>query len=442
MDRSIIYPSEQGRSTDILFGQRSALIGLSKLSEALFGTGTFVTGLTVGPNSPAALNVVVQPGQIFMEALVDATAYGILPADPAHSILKQGLLMDALTINCAAPVTVGYSVNYLIEATYQDQDTANVVLPYFNSVNPSIPLSGQNNSGAAQATERQGAIVITAKPGAAATTGSQATPALDTGNVGLAVVTVAYGQTAIVSGNISAYTTPTIPAAGALANSRSAILNKSVAGSSNVTLDPTGESTYPIINLTGALTGSINVVVPNTSGKWVVSNNTTGTFAITVKTAAGTGIVVPQGTAMSLYCDGTNVYDATSAASVTASSDPTFADNSAKSASTNWVRGAMLAIATAAGFYISAASIGYIKFPSWLGSLIIQWGSSSSASNGILVVTLPIAYPNAALAALANTSASVVGAGAWGTALTSNAQITFAASGASAQPFHWLSIGY
>ena len=239
MDRSIIYPSEQGRSTDILFGQRSALIGLSKLSEALFGTGTFVTGLTVGPNSPAALNVVVQPGQIFMEALVDATAYGILPADPAHSILKQGLLMDALTINCAAPVTVGYSVNYLIEATYQDQDTANVVLPYFNSVNPSIPLSGQNNSGAAQATERQGAIVITAKPGAAATTGSQATPALDTGNVGLAVVTVAYGQTAIVSGNISAYTTPTIPAAGALANSRSAILNKSVAGSSNVTLDPT-----------------------------------------------------------------------------------------------------------------------------------------------------------------------------------------------------------
>jgi hypothetical protein len=215
LDRSVIYPGEQGRSTDILFAQRSSLIALSKLSEALFGTGTFVTGLTVGPNTPAALNVIVQPGQIFMEELVDATAYGILPADTVHSILKQGMLMDALTVNCAAPVTVGYSVNYLIEATYQDQDTTNVVLPYFNSANPLQPLSGQNNSGAAQATERQGAIVITAKAGAAATTGTQTTPALDAGNVGLAVVTVANGQTTIVSGNISAYAgAPALPSSG------------------------------------------------------------------------------------------------------------------------------------------------------------------------------------------------------------------------------------
>ena len=205
MDRPIVYTSEQGRSTDFLFGQRAAMIGLSKLAEALLSTGTLVSGLSVGPNSPAALNVVVQPGQVYFAAPLDATAYGVLAADTTHTIVKQGLLLDAQTIACAVPVTVGYSINYLIQATYQDSDTTNVVLPYFNSANPSQPLSGQSNSGAAQATQRQGLCIVSAKAGAAASTGTQTTPAPDSGYVGLAVVTVAYGATTIISGNITTY---------------------------------------------------------------------------------------------------------------------------------------------------------------------------------------------------------------------------------------------
>lgn len=212
MDRPIVYTGEQGRSTDFMFGQRSALVGLSKLAEAVLGTDTLISGLTVGANSPAAMNVVVQPGQIYELEMLDATAYGILPADTTHSIVKQGLLMDALTVACAAPVTSGYSINYLIQATYQDQDTTPVVLPYFNSANPSQPLSGQSNSGAAQATERQGVCVVNAKAGAAATTGTQTTPSPDSGYVGIAVVTVDYGASTIVAGNISAYAgVPRIP---------------------------------------------------------------------------------------------------------------------------------------------------------------------------------------------------------------------------------------
>ncbi len=202
MDRSIVYTQEQGRSTDFLFAQRATLIGLGKLAKAMLGSQTIVEGLTVAPTSPASLAVNVGTGQIYSFQPVDATAYGALPADTTDTIVKQGLLMTAQTLNTPAPTTAGYSINYLIEATYQDSDTTPVVLPYFNSANPLQPLSGQNNSGATQPTERQGLCIVQVKAGAAATTGSQTTPAVDAGYTALAVVTVANGQTSVTSSNI------------------------------------------------------------------------------------------------------------------------------------------------------------------------------------------------------------------------------------------------
>jgi hypothetical protein len=44
-----------------------------------------------------------------------------------------------------------------------------------------------------------------------------------------------------------------------------------------------------------------------------VTNATTGAFTLTVKTAAGTGVAVTQGSASILYCDGTNVVAADTA---------------------------------------------------------------------------------------------------------------------------------
>jgi hypothetical protein len=98
---------------------------------------------------------------------------------------------------------------------------------------------------------------------------------------------------------------------------------------------------------------------------------------------------------------------ATGISTVTAASDPTFANNSSKPASTSWVRGAMLSIATAAGFAASMTTPGYVKFPSWLGGLVIQWGVVSGiASGGNGVVTFPIAFPTQIFSLVASGNAT------------------------------------
>jgi hypothetical protein len=53
-----------------------------------------------------------------------------------------------------------------------------------------------------------------------------------------------------------------------------------------------------------------NVICPAVSKMYVFRNDTTGGFALTLKTSGGTGIAVPAGQYKLLYCDGTNVVEA------------------------------------------------------------------------------------------------------------------------------------
>lgn len=127
----------------------------------------------------------------------------------------------------------------------------------------------------------------------------------------------------------------------------------------------------------------------------------------------------------------------------TAVSDPTFANNSSKAASTSWVRGAMLAIATAAGFAISTAENGYIKLPSWLGGLVIQWGVLSAAANTTTALTYPIAFPTAARVALAlslDTTGATYRVNALSLSTTGMSVVSTYAT--SALTVNWLAIGY
>lgn len=60
------------------------------------------------------------------------------------------------------------------------------------------------------------------------------------------------------------------------------------------------------IEVTGALTGNRNLIVP-ANGQWSIFNNTTGAYTLTVKTSSGSGVVVGQTKRCILIADGTNV---------------------------------------------------------------------------------------------------------------------------------------
>lgn len=215
MDRQIIYPGAIPLETDLLNTNKYAMMGLAKLSAAMMGSNTYLHGLACTPSSPASMVVNVAKGQIYSQQNVDNSAYSSIAADTVNTILKQGVILTSTAFTLTAPTTAGQSINYLIQATYNDTDSGAVTLPYYNAANPSVAYSGPNNSGTAQNTIRSGVCTLSLKAGVAATTGTQTTPSVDTGYTAAWVITVAQGATTINASNISvAQNAPFLPAAG------------------------------------------------------------------------------------------------------------------------------------------------------------------------------------------------------------------------------------
>jgi len=82
----------------------------------------------------------------------------------------------------------------------------------------------------------------------------------------------------------------------------------SIAGTGDYTVS-TAEQRNAVLVLSGLLTGNRNFIVPTRDKLYVIHNTTTGAFAVTVKTAAGSGVIVEQGFKAIVYCDGTNVVE-------------------------------------------------------------------------------------------------------------------------------------
>ncbi|EKN3396516.1 hypothetical protein O1Y80_004779, partial [Yersinia enterocolitica] len=228
LDRQIVYPGAIPLETDLLNTNRFTMIAIAKLAASVMGSNTYLNGLACTASSPASMVINIAPGEIYSLQNIDSTAYSSLPADTAHSILKQGILLSATSFTLAAPSTAGQSINYLIQVAFQDVDSGATVLPYYNASNPSQAYSGPNNSGIAQNTIRSGVCSVSVKTGVSATTGSQVTPPPDAGYVGAYVVTVNQGQTTITSTSINlAANAPFLPKNGLVSGVQSNTMNYS-----------------------------------------------------------------------------------------------------------------------------------------------------------------------------------------------------------------------
>jgi hypothetical protein len=130
------------------------------------------------------------------------------------------------------------------------------------------------------------------------------------------------------------------------------------------------ESRNMCIRLSGALTAQRQVICPPLSKLYVVSNETTGSQSIVFKTAAGTGITVPNGSRRILYCNGTSVQEAITDIVFT-SGDQTVAGQKIFSAGVN------IGNANAGAFYDGAESAVNIRAgtsPSFRNNLFLDAG--------------------------------------------------------------------
>jgi hypothetical protein len=100
-------------------------------------------------------------------------------------------------------------------------------------------------------------------------------------------------------------------------NNLGALIEQAIAGVITITMvdanytltnfnGVTDESRNQVIVLTGTNTAQRNLIAPLVEKTYSVKNTTTGGFAVQIIGASGTGVIIPSGQTISVYCDGTN----------------------------------------------------------------------------------------------------------------------------------------
>jgi hypothetical protein len=203
VDRQIVYPGGIPLDTDILNLERNVMVALGYLAQATLGTGMVADGLACAATQPASMSVTVGPGCVTQFGVVDTLAFGSLPAQPTEPLLKMGVNVGTASFVLTAPTASGEAIDYLLEASFLENDASPVILPYYNAASPGMPYSGPGNSGVPQNTQRLQSVQFQLKAGAPGGAGTQLLPNVDAGWIGLYAITVTTGQTAITAANIT-----------------------------------------------------------------------------------------------------------------------------------------------------------------------------------------------------------------------------------------------
>jgi len=102
-------------------------------------------------------------------------------------------------------------------------------------------------------------------------------------------------------------------------NNLGALIEQAIAGVVTITMADanytmtnfngvTDEARNQVIVLEGTNTAQRNLIAPLVEKTYTVKNTTTGGFAVQIIGASGTGVIIPNGQTVPVYCDGTNFY--------------------------------------------------------------------------------------------------------------------------------------
>jgi len=132
----------------------------------------------------------------------------------------------------------------------------------------------------------------------------------------------------------------------------------SISGTTPLTLTQvngaTDQSRKAILSFDGTLTAETSIIIPSVNKMYYVRNNTSGSFALKIKTAGNTAATIEQGSNVMIATDGTNVFQTafpTSVSSFTANS------LTATSVSTSVLNAAKVSTSVITATQVSATAI-------------------------------------------------------------------------------------
>lgn len=162
------------------------------------------------------------------------------------------------------------------------------------------------------------------------------------------------------------------------------------------------EASRPFLLLSGTLLANQQVIVPSSYRNWLVINNCVlGSFTLTVKTAAGTGVAIPAGGAASptaVWCNTLNVERVFVPSALPTSVAPTadsilLRDNLGRAFGLTAALGTATTELATTEFVNPGTSLGATGYEVLPSGRINQWGFHAF-TNSPATITLPIPFPN------------------------------------------------
>ena len=218
----------------------------------------------------------------------------------ASALAGYGLAASGLTLNQVYPV-IAYSSNYTLTAN----NSADLSVWTGGAGTLTLPSAAAVGTGWFITLKNNGTGILTITPAGTDTIDGNSNQQLQlTESISLVSNGTNWNSFGLGRSNAFAYT----------------LLSLSVTGGT-LTLSST-QASNTIQSYGGVLTSNQIVVVPSTVQLYTITNNTTGAYTFTVKTAVsgGASVIIAQGTSLVLICDGTNVYNAASGSSSTITS--------------------------------------------------------------------------------------------------------------------------